>query len=521
MRQRAGRLLAAATVTGAVCCGLLGAAGGGAAAVLPAAPAASPLVGWGLAKAIATPGLTYGRINSLSCAGPGDCVAGGSGSGSDYTTDAFLAEEKNGTWGAARPVPGLAALSAGYTSVNSVSCATPGNCAAEGEYDGGGGAFVADEVNGAWGDAVELPGITARTPYGSDIGQVSCTAAADCAAIVTYFNSGDDPQVFVAQETRGAWSDAKALPGFAALEAASGNNVDDYLSCPSTGNCAAAGTYVNASGHYESFVAAEGKGTWSAVRAVPDLQLDTEACPSAGNCVAAGELDSNAGFVTEKNGVWSKPAQTPGITALRGEKDAEIADVSCPSAGDCTAVGTYYTSDGSSVFLDTETDGNWGRAEQVPGLAALNLQVDASGLTVACDSPGNCSVGGSYAFSTYERAFLAQETRGSWGDAQPVVGLAALGNDGQAAVTAITCGGPGSCSAAGIFSPTGTDMLAPFAVSQVPLRPTATVLALTTSRVVYGDEQTVQAAVAVSAAAGPRPARSRCGRVLSWPARSR
>ena len=481
---------------------MLGVAGGGAAAILPAAPTANAPVGWGLAKAIATPGIDYGEINSLSCAGPGDCVAGGSGSGSNYTTHAFLAEEKNGTWGAGKPVPGLAALSTGYTSVNSVSCPSPGNCTAGGEYDGGDGAFVVNETSGTWADAAELPGISALTPFEADISQVACTAAGDCAAIGTYTNEDDDPEVFVAQETHGTWSDAEALPGFAALNAMSGNDLYDYLSCTSTGSCAAAGSYVNATDHYESFVAAERNGTWSALSTVPDIELDTLSCPSAGNCVAAGEFNTNAGFVAEKNGTWSKPAQTPGITALKGEEDAGIADVSCPAAGDCAAVGTYYTSDGASAFVDAETDGAWGRAEQVPGLAALNLQLDASGLAVACSSPGYCSVGGSYAFSTYERAFLAQQTRGSWGAPQPVVGLAALGNDPQEAVTAITCAPAGSCSAAGIFSPTGTDVLAPFAVSQVPLRPTDSVLALTAGRAVYGDEQAVQAAVAVSAASG-------------------
>jgi hypothetical protein len=78
----------------------------------------------------------------------------------------------------------------------------------------------------------------------------------------------------------------------------------------------------------------------------------------------------------------------------------------------------------------------------------------------------------------------------------------ALGNDPQDAVTAISCVTSRGCTATGVFSPTGTDYLAPFTVSQVPLHPTATVLALTASRVVYGDEQTVQAAVAVSAAGG-------------------
>lgn len=467
-------------------------------------PAATTLVGWGLARPISAPGLHDAGISSLSCTQPGDCVAGGSGYDSGSIPRAFLVEEKGGVWGAATPVPGLAALSTGYTFVNAVSCASPGNCAAEGGYSGGGGAFVVDEANGTWGDAEELPGLTALG-YAATLGnsEVSCTAAGDCAMTMTYNDHDGNPQVLVAQATGGVWSAAEALPGFAALDAVSGNRVDDYLSCPSTGNCAAVGTYVNASDHYEAFVASERNGTWSLVTEVPDLQLDTISCASVGNCVAAGQLGSNAEYVTDKNGAWAKPAQLPGIAVPTGHGDAaEIAGVSCPSAGDCAAVGTYYKPGSWSAFIDTETGGTWGRARRVPGLAALSLQGADSGLAVGCGSPGNCSVGGSYNFETYQRAFLAQETRGSWGDAQPVVGLAARGEEGQEAVTAISCGTPASCSAAGTFSPTGTNMTAPFVMRQVTLQPTATVLVLSASRISYGDEQAIHAAVAVSSAAG-------------------
>ena len=50
--------------------------------------------------------------------------------------------------------------------MNSVSCATAGNCAAGGSYTDGSDyptghphAFVVDETNGSWGNAIEVPGI--------------------------------------------------------------------------------------------------------------------------------------------------------------------------------------------------------------------------------------------------------------------------------------------------------------------------------------------------------------------------
>jgi hypothetical protein len=57
--------------------------------------------------------------------------------------------------GTAKLVPGLAALNHGkFAAVNSVSCASPGNCSAGGYYKeashGSSKAFVVGETNGNW-----------------------------------------------------------------------------------------------------------------------------------------------------------------------------------------------------------------------------------------------------------------------------------------------------------------------------------------------------------------------------------
>jgi hypothetical protein len=73
-------------------------------------------------------------VTSVSCASPGVCSAGGS-----YDTpnsrQAFVVNERDGTWGPAIEVPGTALLNRGGTaSVTSVSCAPPGICSAGGNY---------------------------------------------------------------------------------------------------------------------------------------------------------------------------------------------------------------------------------------------------------------------------------------------------------------------------------------------------------------------------------------------------
>ena len=72
-----------------------------------------------------------------------------------------MAVERNGRWGTATGVPGLAALNTGgQAEVSSVSCAPAGNCAAGGYYTGDNGyfqGFVADERHGHWGTAIQMP----------------------------------------------------------------------------------------------------------------------------------------------------------------------------------------------------------------------------------------------------------------------------------------------------------------------------------------------------------------------------
>ena len=84
-----------------------------------------------------------------------------------------------GTWGTAIEVPGTATLNTGGgAQVNSVSCATAGNCSAGGDYRDSAfhyQVFVVSQVNGTWGTAKEVPGTATLDTHGdATINSVSC-----------------------------------------------------------------------------------------------------------------------------------------------------------------------------------------------------------------------------------------------------------------------------------------------------------------------------------------------------------
>src|SRR6266851_3720440 len=117
-------------------------------------------------------------------------------------------------------------------------------------------------------------------------------------------------------------------------------------------------------------------------------------------------------------GSWGRAITVPGLGALNKGRNAGVLSVSCPSAGSCAAGGVYRDGGGHQQgFVVSERNGVWGRAVEVPGLGFLNKGGNARVSSVSCASPGNCSAGGDYTSDASGRlqAFVVSETGGSWG----------------------------------------------------------------------------------------------------------
>jgi hypothetical protein len=330
---------------------------------------------WGTAQEI--PGMAAldrgqgSAVSALSCGSAGNCSAVGFYAGLTGV-EAFVADEINGTWGTAEEVPGTAALNkGGNASTDSVSCASAGNCSAGGSYEDGSfhdQAFVVDETNGTWGTAQEVPGAGALNVGGhAEIDSVSCASAGNCSAAGRYGNvpHANRQQVFVVDETNGTWGTAQEVPGFAALSKGGGQAAINSLSCASAGNCSAGGFYPGTFSTFQAFVVTEKNGTWGKAEQVPGTAalnkggfagISAVSCGAAGNCSAGGSYrdtpsTAQAFVVTEKNGTWGKAEQVPGSAALNKGGAAGISAVSCAPAGHCSAGGSYTTGPGQQGLV--------------------------------------------------------------------------------------------------------------------------------------------------------------------------
>src|SRR5579875_2121552 len=451
---------------------------------------------WGQAEEVPGSGaLNTGgtaTLTALSCPVAGGCTAGGTYTDGAGHQQVFVIGQVNGAWGAAEELPGSGALNQGGTaSLSTISCPTVGNCVTGGGYTdnlGGIQAFLATETGSVWGDAEGIPSVAGRNVGYAQTKVVSCRSVGNCTVVGTYTDGYLTIQSFDVSETNGTWGTASKLPGTGGPDAGPGATVQ-VMSCSAVGDCNAGG-YYNAPDDAEAFVATETGGTWGKIAEVPGVgtlgdarrtSVTALSCASPGNCSAGGYFhvtaDGTAAFVTDEiDGVWQQAEPVPGFgggTAFAVHAGA----LSCSPAGSCTAGGANYRAGGSQAYIASTVSpapaatvlnhtatastgtasastaaGAWGTAQEVPGTDVLNQGDYAIADSVSCPAAGDCTLIGQYDDSSGARQlFVTSETKGVWGQAAELPGIATLNAGGLAWVDGLSCASVGNCSAAGVY----------------------------------------------------------------------
>ncbi len=170
-----------------------------------------------------------------------------------------MASQVKGTWRTAIEVPGTRALDKdGHAEVDSVSCASAGNCSAGGFYHAGvrnsQQAFVVSEVKGKWHVAIKVPGTASlNKTWDAAVYSVSCASAGNCNAGGYYSDRSTAFQAFVVSDVNGRWRTAIEVPGTAALNK-TGEAAVYSVSCAAARKCRAGGSYQDGSSHTQAFV---------------------------------------------------------------------------------------------------------------------------------------------------------------------------------------------------------------------------------------------------------------------------
>jgi hypothetical protein len=385
-----------------------------------------------------------------------------------------------GHWGPAIEVPALATLNSGHNAhLQSMWCASAGNCGAGGYYTRRGGyreAFVLSETRGRWGPAIEVPGTTTLNAGGyAGATSVSCPRPGDCVAGGYYTDRYRHQQAFVVTQTNGRWGKAFEVPGTAALNA-EGLAAVNAVSCGFTGNCTVGGEYsfapASACGFnqcVQAFVANEVNGRWQAAHAVPglaqlntgmDATVDAISCTPNGNCAAGGEYTQieigEAFVVTETAGHWHDAQEVTGLPELYTGQYAYVTAVSCASPGNCAAGGSWRDPDyvDTHAFVLLESHGHWGKAITPRASRALGGATSLDAVSaISCPSPGDCAAGGG---STVGQGYLVSARNGVWGIARVIPGLSALSPGAGGVVDDVSCSRAGACGAGGGYGNSST-----------------------------------------------------------------
>jgi hypothetical protein len=354
-----------------------------------------------------------------------------------------------------------------------VACASPRNCAAAGYLVSNtvsrGLLFV--EKDGAWSvSEPPLPGTLRQGNKSEGVSSVACPAVGHCVA-VGYAASGPqlEPLVFT-QRTHGWQETVPPLP------AGAKRGTLDFVSCPSIGNCTAAGTYL----------LDERNGVWTASTAglPPNGSVTTSgqtpaiqglSCWAAGNCAAVGIYGDRHGspqgwLLTETHGVWAQGVEAK-LPANASTKEGsylypviDVGAVSCAPNGDCTAVGGYGDRRSHQFgMILSEHAGRWGPAKQtpLPANAGPNPQQGNAPRSpmgsIACPSAGKCSAVGWYLddHGSYH-GLLLRERASTWSPSELVFpsGVRAIPGISQPGISldSVACRSAGNCLAVGPYN---------------------------------------------------------------------
>jgi hypothetical protein len=289
----------------------------------------------------------------------------------------------------------------------------------------------------------------------------------DCVAVGTYAISSTADADFVAVESGGTWGSAEEIPGYAALNTGSSEDVTVSVECPSTGNCTVAGSYTGTGNYVYPFTASESNGTWAnaleltgfpAGNGDDSASLGVLSCTGVGDCTVSG-IFSNGEITpyaaTESHGVWGSPVALAGLSTLDTGGSSYPTSLSCSSVGNCGETGLYTIGTSTtelSSYVVNEVNGTWGSAIALPGLATLDVGNVGFTSQISCPATGDCVVGGAYALSsTQAAAFIAVESGGTWGSAEVAPGTAALNVDLGAEVDAVSCSSASTCVVGGTY----------------------------------------------------------------------
>lgn len=391
-----------------------GVAGPGVAAPLPSNATGAPV--------------QYATLADVSCWAAGSCLAVGYYTDSSGTEQALVLPINDGAPGA--PEEATLPQGGTGGDLVGVSCSSSGSCVAVGDYynstSGDDNAMLVNVSNGVPATAITVAApVNTASRQGAELYDVSCQATGACVA-VGYYTADDshDYDGWVVPIDNGSAGTAQTMQLPVNADQNTGvQNVDvELVACPASGTCVATGYYKDASSNWHDLVVPITNGVaGQGVEAPPPSGANSSSvdfyglsCQSSGDCLAVGSYtttatETQAVAIPISNGVPS-PAATVALPSNADPSNqlAELNGVACPATGACIAAGDYYNLTDNPVPMTVSFNaGALGSGVQTAAPADESTAGNAfAGLdTIACAAT-SCAATGNYSNQTTDAPYV-------------------------------------------------------------------------------------------------------------------
>lgn len=396
-------------------------------------------VGWSVQAPAATSGTSV--FEDVSCSSATECTAVG------WSGSEAIAQRWNGTeWKAQTP-----AKAAGSTEavLQGVSCASSTACTAVGRYKNSSSKWVT--LVEAW-DGSEWKVQSSPNPSSTmaELEDVSCSAATECTAVGTYWNSGPpETSQTLAMRWNGTEWKIQTTPNPVS------NSVElTSVACPSSAFCMSTGYYYDSANSKWVPLSVRWNGTeWTLKNGVQPAGATMSwffgvSCTSSTTCTAVGDKEINAGTHEHQTMAqrWNGSEWTLQTTPNPEASNRRVDAVSCVSSTECTAVGSFYKGSGYTPMALRWSGGAW--TLQTLPLPSGSTGANTYSFGVSCILARGCQMVGQYTNSSSVIVPLAEA---NWRKAAPT-----------ATTTAATSIGEKTATVNGTVNPNGSETKAYF-----------------------------------------------------------
>ncbi len=320
-----------------------------------------------------------------------------------------------------------------------VSCTSPTDCVAVGQYSDGGEDLIVQTLVESWDGSAwsVVPSPSEPGSNNSNLYAISCTNANSCMAVGSYVDSSVVSQNFAETWNGTDWS---IVP---TPDVGTDGNALNSVYCTTSTNCVAVGT-TNIFGG-DTLIEAWDGSSWSVVPSPSEDSdvLDGVSCVGASYCTAVGEYvngdETVVGTLIESwdGSEWSiVPSPNP------GDNFSQLQGVSCYSATSCLAVGQQKTSTSPIVLAET-----WNGTEWSVGRSPTAMGASEGLISVSCTTSTACiAVGYETVSSRVQNTLIT-----SWNGAKLKVDTSPDGGSKINVLGSVACPGQDDCVAVGDY----------------------------------------------------------------------